>query len=577
MKTLYKTKLFLLLPLFLAALNACENDGEKLYLSGLNANELMATTDQVVLSQDNTNQQVLSFSWTAQALTVSNPNMQAPNIISTVMQVSTQQDFSSNVAESVESNLSRTYSGSDLNTIAKNLGLKPDVATPLYFRLKSSVGNNMDPVYSNILTVNVTPFSIDMSIGYILDANKADTGNTLYSSASDGVYTGFMGATAWYNFFMKEGDGTIWGNDAVTQTPFALSSASDSWNFWFPGQSGCYYVSVDTKKMQWSSLYIDTLKVSGDVTGSMTFDRADVKWTYTFNATSTNSINIQLNALGKLYDYATGTDDASAISTPVAFAPSLTTTQFGGNIELSQQAGDITVTVPATGECTLTVDLSNPKSWICSVAAGSTTPVGPSPLLYVTGVDDGITGGSWNFNNFLTLFNEDNIEYAGVINVNSLWGYNFNPTLNDWTDKYTLADGDASSGTLVSQGSNNVPAPTPGLYLFDVSLKGLTYNLISVGDQIYIAGLNAGANDTWTLDPLLSATQTPGVYSGQITITVASAWGFQIHLDTSWAHYFGGSSGKLYYKGSNITDDASLTPGTYQMTVDLIQGTYSIN
>ena len=60
------------------------------------------------------------------------------------------------------------------------------------------------------------------------------------------------------------------------------------------------------------------------------------------------------------------------------------------------------------------------------------------------------------------------------------------------------------------------------------------------------------------------------------TITKASQYGFQIHLDISWNHYFGGSNGKLSYKGNNLTEDKTLAAGTYKMTVNLIKGTYSI-
>jgi len=47
-------------------------------------------------------------------------------------------------------------------------------------------------------------------------------------------------------------------------------------------------------------------------------------------------------------------------------------------------------------------------------------------------------------------------------------------------------------------------------------------------------------------------------------------------LDISWNHYFGGSNGKLSYKGNNLTEDKTLAAGTYKMTVNLIKGTYSI-
>ena len=560
-----KNKLNLFLSLLLiAAMTACEKDGEKIYLSELQSNELIATTDKVILSQENSNQPVLSFSWTTQALTVSHPEMKAPDIISTSMQVSTQNNFTSNVVENIESGVSKVYTGADLNAVAKNLGLEADQATPLYFRLKSSVGNNMEPVYSNVLTVDVTSYKIDMSVGFILDSKKVDTGNTLYSPASDGVYTGFMGAVSWYNFFLMEGDGVIWGNDAVTGTPFALSSESDSWNCWFPGLGGCYYVNVDTKKKEWSSLFLPALTVSGDISGDMTFDRPNVKWNYVFNAASTNSLKIKFSTVGNLYNYNTGTDDAAAISTPVAF------TLQDGKIALAQQAGEITVSIPATGECSLVLDLSDPKEWKCIVVQGSDTPVEIPEYLYAPGIDDGISG-SWTFDNVLTFYNEDELAYAGVINVNSLWGYTFNIEKDNWDDKYSFAEGDAYSGSLVFQGPDNIPAPAAGLYLIDTSLKGLTYNLTKVGNEIYVSGLN----DVWDFSTVLSATETTGVYSGEITVNAASPWGFQIHLDTSWSHSYGGSSGKLYYKGSNITDDASLSPGTYQLTVDLIHGTYN--
>ena len=402
-----------------------------------------------------------------------------------------------------------------------------------------------------------------MSLGFILDKGGNDTGWTLASPGSDGIYSGFVGASGWYNFFMKEGDGTIWGNVPVDGSEFYMASGSDAWNMWFPGQSGCYYTIVNTVEKKWSALLLPTLTVSGDINGEMTFDRANVKWTYVFSATETGTKTIKLNTTGLQYNTMTGTTDASAINTPVAFA------QDGGKMVLAQTAGNLSVSIPKTGEMTLILDLSNPNEWKCEVAEGSAGPVVINPQLFVPGIDDGISG-SWTFDNFLTLYNEDNLAYAGVINVNSLWGYSFNIEKDNWDDKYTFNDGDAYTGTLISKGPNNIPAPDPGVYLIDVSLKNLTYSLISVGDEIYAAGLN----DKWDFIPLEKV--STGVFSGIVTITNASQWGFQIHTDQTWNHKFGGSGGKLYYQGNNITDDASLLPGVYQLTVDLIHNTYAI-
>lgn len=566
MKTIYK--LSFILALF-TIMSACEDDGDKIYLSGLESSKLMATETDVILKQETSAQLALSLAWTDNTLSVSDASVGAPNVFTTYIQVSTNSNFSSNVSESLEAALSKAYTGQELNTITKNLGAEPNVATTFYFRLKGSVGNNTEPVYSNIVPIDITPYLIDMTRGYILDKDQVDTERTLASPLADGIYRGFMGAAGWGNFYLKEGDGTIWGNDGVEGTAFLLSSVNDPdkrWNFWFPGMTGCYYSEVNTIKKQWSALYIPTLTVSGGIQGEMTFDRSKVRWTYVFDATSASTLNIKLNGAGKLYDYSTGTnDDAAAKDNPIAFA------QSGDKIEMASQAGDISVNIPATGEVTLVVDLSDPFSWTCKVVSGSLEPVEVNKFVYIPGIDDNIRG-SWTFDSYLSLYNEDNLAYAGVVNVDSQYGYGIYTESGNWTSFYNLNSGTAASGTLLSGGTTNIPAPAAGLYLITTSLKDLTYTSTAVGNSIYVVGMN----DSWELNTTLSKTATVGVYQGSITINKASEYGLQILTDTSWSHKFGGADGKIYYLGSNITDDNTLAPGTYTMTVDLIMGTYSI-
>jgi hypothetical protein len=569
-----------LLALF--AISACEKDDERLYLSGLEENELTATASSVVLSQDNSPQIVLSLVWKESYLAVSNSDKPAPNVLATYLQISKQNEFATFV-ETQEKNLSKAYTGAEVNAIAKNLGVEPGVSTPLYFRIRSSMGSNVESVFSNVVTVNVTPYQINMSVGRVLDNEKVETEVTLASPQSDGIYTGFMAAIAWQGFFLLEGNGTIWGNTRENDgKAFHISSVDTSWNFWFPGTAGCYYVEINTiaDVPQWSALSIPALTVSGDgdIAGEMTFDRTKVQWTKTFTATSTSPLKVRLSANGKQYNATTGTDDALAIDTSLAFAEN-----DSGTLRLAEQAGDITITVPEAGEYTLVVDLSNPNKWTCCAVSGSVAPPPTvNQYVYLPGIGDGDGDGSWTFNAKLSLYNEEELAYAGVVNVNSAGGYTINIEEDNWDDKYTFADGDTLSGTLTFKGKDNLPAPTAaGLYLVETSLKDSTYNLTPVANQIYVVGLH----DSWTFDVPLTATATPGVFFGDITINSASQWGFQIlpilPIDDIWIHYgYGGTEGKLNYEGAknitNITDDASLTPGTYQMTVDLINETYAI-
>ena len=562
MKTI-KT-IFLTLSL-LAVITSCEKDGDKIYLNSPADGELIASQDKVKLTKEESRKIALSLAWTRENFVTSNPDMQAPNLVIQSLQVSTTQDFKGEIIESAENSLSKAYTGLELNRIAKILGLVPDEYSPLFFRLSARTGNNMEPTYSNVMKVDVNSFYMDMTVANVLDANKADTEAKLSSPLEDGHYTGFMGATGWYNWYLQEGDGTVWGNDGVDGSAFLISSEDTQWNLWFPGQSGCYYVDLNTSKKQWSSLYIPTLKVSGGITGEMTFDRKNMKWLLVFNATATGNAKIQISGTGQQYDYGTSTDDASAKETPVAFTADGTTMAFG------KEPSDIDINIPATGECTLVLDLNDPKAWTCQAVSGSTTPVEVKQEIFLSGIDDKVNG--WTFDNKLFLYDEDKLAYAGVAESASKWGYKIYTEKDNWEDLYSLAAGNADAGTLEYKGANNLPAPADGLYLFDVSLIDLTYKVTAIGDKIYYSGLN----DDWTFHEL-AATATPGVYSGSINITTVSTDGFRLYLQNGdWDTFYGGTDGKLTFTNGHIVDDATWGTGTHTLTVNLKEGTYSIN
>ncbi len=558
MRTIKRILLSLCATLLVAA---CEKDGDKIYLGGLEESGLMATTDNVVLSMENSKQIVLSLAWNNSTLVVSNPTMSAPNVLSNTIQASTSSNFAT-VVESLEASTSRAYTGSELNTVAKNLKMEPETAATIYFRIKSSVGSNIEPVYSNVVEVNVTPYLIDMGVGFILDKDQIDTGWKLASPDWNGIYSGFMGVTGWYNFLLQEGDGSVWGNSA-TDGAFVITTASDMWKCWFPEPQGCYYTVVNTVKKQWSALYFPALTVSGGITGEMTFNRQEVKWLLPFTATQAN-MSIQISGTGTQYDYSTG--DGGGTNTPVAFA------QNGENITLTEVAGNISISVAGAGDYTLILDLSNPEAWTCTAVEGSVEEEKAPTELYLPGINDVVTpNNAWLFDQFIRLYDEDKLAYAGVAYANSNWGYKMATEAGNWTDMYTFASGDATNGTLEWAGSDNIPAPAEGVYLIEASTKDMTYKSTALGDNIYYSGLNGD----WAALTPIPATGTPGVYAISVTITQVSEWGFKIYPFNDWAPHFGGSKDKLYFNGSDLKDDAALAPGTYTLTVNLPAGTFS--
>lgn len=558
-------KYFLLSLLTILYFTSCDKDGDTISVDGVQAVELRGSGD-VVLDKDNTSALALTLYWTDNSkLTTNDERVQAP-IGTTVntLQFSSDQDFTSPIEVLTDSkSTSMQFTAESLNSLAGRLNLESDVASTIYVRMSSVLANNLDPAYSNVYEFKVTPYSIDMTKGFILAADHSDTGNYLASPNSDGIYSGFMGVTGWYNWWLQEGNGVVWGNvgDDGGGKPFVVSSNDQHWNFWFPGPSGCYYTVVNTVRQEWTALNIPSLTVSGDINGEMTYDRKANKWTLTYQAAQTGTATIRISGTGKQYNSSTGTDDASAIDTPVAFG------MENGKITFGSTPTDITVNVPQTGEVTLTLDLSDPFDWKCEVGQGS-APVEVSKMLYVLGNDD-----KWDYTEYLTLYDEDNLCYAAAVNFNSSWGYYFSKDYQDWIE--INQDPSTTEMKLTTKG-NNISEPGKGLYVVCASLGWMSY-WYPMSEPITKVSF-AGFNDQWDMVDMAPDPDNPGVYTATVTATGDTPWGVQILLNGSWDNYFGTQTdGTLTWSKKENGAPKGWTAGkTYTFTVDLCKGTYTL-
>lgn len=555
------------LAVMLLGAQGCDKDGDTIYTDGPDRAEVSGVASDIVLDKDHLQSLALTIYWNENGkISLSDPLVAAPEgAASNTVQFSADPEFVSVVDDNVESGVYyRQYTCEALNNLVGRLGLEGGVKGTVYIRVKTVLGANIDPKYSDVHTITVTPYFIDMSIGFVLDASQNDTGRTLWSPASDGIYSGFIGAGSWENWWLREGNNTVWGNDGVTGTAFVMGNNTtglDVWNFWYPSPSGCYYTVVNTRTNEWSALYIGELTLGGDLSGAMTYDRKANKWTYTFDATP-GTLSVTLSATGKQYNTATGTDDAAAVDTPVGFGG------VAGNVSFGSAAQAISVDVAAAGETTLTLDLSDPRGWTLTAGAGSAGPVETvPPMIYLSGVQP-----DWDFSNYLKLYNEDNRTYGGALQVNSEWGYRIYTEAEAWDNYWTMVDGGtAFSGQLVNNGEGNIAAPEAGFYLFDVNMGDLTYKLTPITKVSY-----TGLNDDWSLTEM-TATGEPGVYTAQFEKTANTPWGVKIVLNDNWDLFFGGNGtpGELVLYRDGFEGDNELANGTHTLTVDLSKGTYS--
>lgn len=363
MKKIFRNLMMLLCAL--TALVSCDESGDKIYLDGFKASDLMASASDVKLSVDNSKDVVLSLAWQNPTLLSSDETKPAGSgVLKTYLQISASENFAS-VKEYSVTDLSKAFTGADLNAAAKDLGLTPDVSSPLYFRIKSQMGNNLDAAYSNVCQVKVTPYLIDMSYINILNENKDQVLTKLYSPHSDGVYSGYMNASSWFHIWGKENDGTIWGNVGQDGHVYEMDNTESAWNFWFPGQTGIYYTVVDTKAKEFKPTYIKAMQLNGE---EMTYDAPNYAWVKVITTTADNT-PINIVATGAEYSKATATDDAAAVVKTMNY------TLADGKMTDAATAGS--VNIAKAGTYTITVKVGENSDLTYSIESGNQTAPEP--------------------------------------------------------------------------------------------------------------------------------------------------------------------------------------------------------
>lgn len=365
MKKIFRNLMMLLCAL--TALVSCDESGDKIYLDGFKASDLMASASDVKLSVDNSKDVVLSLAWQNPTLLSSDETKPAGSgVLKTYLQVSASENFTSEKEYTV-TDLSKAFTGADLNAAAKDLGLSPDVSSPLYFRIKSQMGSNLDAAYSNVCQVKVTPYLIDMSYINILNKGKDQVLTYLYSPNSDGVYSGYMNVSSWLNCWGKENDGTFWGNIQTGDKPYAvLDNAQSACNIWFPEPAGIYYTVLDTKSEEklFHATLIKSMKVNGE---EMKYDGPNYAWVKVIETTADNT-PISIVADGAEYNKSTGDK-----GTPIA--KTMNYTLADGKMTDSKNAGS--VIIPSAGTYTITVKVGEHSQLEYTIVEGDQTAPEP--------------------------------------------------------------------------------------------------------------------------------------------------------------------------------------------------------
>lgn len=332
---------------------SCESDIEKVQILGFQEAELKASTDNVILSTSSANQLVYSLMWNAGELTTTGSGdygVHATALVTTLQ--FSENDTFEDAYEISDRASSKSYTGKNLNSLVLSLGAKPNEAKKFYIRLKSAIASNVDPLYSNVVQLTVTPYE-EIAFLYMpgdLSGGWDSYTTRLCSREGNGIYQGFVEAAIWSNFnFSTEANNTtatVYGSSP--DNLYTLDKSADQWKIWFD-EGGYFLLEANLKTLTWSKTPVTNFSVTGEFNSwsidsdQMSYDSVRKVWTITCNITNTlYGVQIIMN---KNWDIKYGTSSVAG--------------------ELVEGGENIVIDTP--GIYTITMDLNNPAKYTYTV------------------------------------------------------------------------------------------------------------------------------------------------------------------------------------------------------------------
>ncbi|MFN3908857.1 MAG: SusE domain-containing protein [Flavobacterium sp.] len=332
MKNTFK---FLLATLVFVGLWSCEDEQELMFLTPPASFDIV-TPDAgtaLTLSPDLGTNPALTVTW--KPADYGTPT--AVNYIIEIAQTGT--NFENLIEAGSTNNTNLTWTVLELNGAAIAAGLTPFSQGGLDIRIKATVGTQgSQPLYSNVVTVLVTPFSTDLPTLAVpgnhqgwSDVNNFETAPRIASSGFGQTdYEGFMRLDGEFKFLAPNSSGnfvwgnTDWGDDGSFSGILAVENESNC-----IAPTGYYYVKANTNTLQYETILTNWGIVGFATTGTaagwdnsipLTYNQTTKKWQGTvaltagefkFRANNAWTINLGAPADNMAFDGGNLSVDAS--------------------------------------------------------------------------------------------------------------------------------------------------------------------------------------------------------------------------------------------------------------------------
>lgn len=332
------------------AITACEKDQDLVTLGTSESITLSTSATDLMLAKDNADQEAVVFSWTPVEVTWSNPDMARSGFINYTLQLDTVGGEFARPVEvemDAENESGLSYSVAELNSLlVSKFKIAPEVSHTIYARVMAAISNNVDPVYSNVIELSVTPYTdaVELPTLWVPGGHQGwapDTAPRVFSLEDDGIYTGYVYFPAGNEFKFTSApnwDNTNYGENG----PGKLSTDGGAGNLTVT-DAGYYFLTANTTALTWSGV-IHNWGVIGDATAGgwdadqdLTYHEASKTLRITLALTA-NEIKFRLN---DSWDVNLGDSGADGIL---------------------EQGGD-NIKVPEAGNYEIILDLTNPAAY----------------------------------------------------------------------------------------------------------------------------------------------------------------------------------------------------------------------
>lgn len=350
MKNIFK---ILLLCLVSIGIFSCENDEIKTVMSSKGeAPALSASKTSYVLTATTANDTTVAFTWKR-----SNYGFQAA-VRYTLQIAKAGTSFAAPKEISLGNTVQFKYTTADFNQLAIILGLKPNAVGQLEVRVKSNIADAVADIYSNVLSVSVTPYIVVINYPSLWVAGDFQgwnpaTAPKISSRNSNGIYEGYVnivGGTRQFKYTSQpDWNGTSygWASSTTTGSDVTGTFSSSGGNLFVP-EDGYYLLKGNTNSNTWSATKT-TWGIIGDATANgwngdvpMVYDATKNVWKVT-TTLKAGALKFRANGAWGLNLGDTGADlsleyDGDNITIPANLAGTHT-------ITLDLKAGNYTYTI----------------------------------------------------------------------------------------------------------------------------------------------------------------------------------------------------------------------------------------